>query len=172
MQKKIQTISQGISKLSDLLGKMVSWLTLFMVLVTFGIVVLRKFFDLGWIWLQESVTWMHALVFMLAAAYTLNNDDHVRVDIFYSNMSPRGKAIVNLFGAVFLLLPLCVFITWSSWDYVQESWRIKETSWQTNGLPALYLLKSVIPLTAILLALQGVTKAIADVLSLKNKDKY
>ena len=82
MKKKVQKVSNIISQLSNALGKTISWLTLLMVLLTFVIVVLRKYFDLGWIWLQESVTWMHAVVFMLAAAYTLNADEHVRVDIF------------------------------------------------------------------------------------------
>lgn len=168
MQSKILKLSKKLAKLSDAIGQAVSWLTLFMVILTFVIVVLRKFFDLGWIWLQESVTWMHAMVFMLAAAYTLNVDEHVRVDIFYSRMSARGKAIINLCGSLFLLLPLCAFIVWSSWDYVSESWRIKETSWQSGGLPALYFLKSIIPLTAILLALQGVFQAISEFLLTKS----
>ena len=142
-----------------------SWLTLFMVLATFLIVILRKFFDIGWIWLQESVTWMHAMVFMLAASYTLSHDEHVRVDIFYTNFSPRKRALVNLCGSIFLLLPLCSFIVWSSWDYVSESWRIKESSWQSGGIEYLYLLKSIIPLTAILLALQGITKSLAEFLN-------
>ena len=161
MQNKIQLFSNKISNLSDAIGKSISWLTLLMVVLTFAIVLLRKFFDLGWIWLQESVTWMHAMVFMLAASYTLNADEHVRVDIFYSRMSERSKALVNICGSVFLLLPLCVFIVWSSWDYVSESWRIKETSWQSGGLAGLYALKAIIPLTAIMLALQGVSKSIA-----------
>ena len=136
-----------------------------MVLATFLIVILRKFFDIGWIWLQESVTWMHAMVFMLAASYTLNHDEHVRVDIFYTNFSSRKRALVNLCGSIFLLLPLCSFIVWSSWDYVSESWRIKESSWQSGGIEYLYLLKSIIPFTAVLLALQGITKSLAEFLN-------
>ncbi len=158
----MQKISQKITKFNDWLGRTVSWLTLLMVILTFVIVILRKFFDTGWIWMQESVTWMHAMVFMLAAAYTLQNEEHVRVDIFYTNFSPKKRAIVNLCGVFFLLLPLCAFIVWSSWDYVSESWRINETSWQSGGIAFLYLLKTIIPLTAILLALQGLTKSLAE----------
>ena len=163
----MQKLSEKISKFNDWLGRTVSWLTLLMVLATFVIVILRKFFDLGWIWLQESVTWMHAMVFMLAAAYTLQMDEHVRVDIFYTNFAPRKRAVINLCGALFLLLPLCVFVVWSSWDYVSESWRIKETSWQSGGIAFLYLLKAIIPITAILLALQGVTKSLTIFLNAK-----
>ncbi len=161
----MQKFNQNISKFNNWLGRTVSWLTLLMVIATFVIVILRKFFDLGWIWLQESVTWMHAIVFMLAASYTLNHDEHVRVDIFYTNFSPRKRAVVNLCGAIFLLLPLCAFVIWSSWDYVSESWRIQESSWQSGGIAYLYLLKSIIPITAFLLALQGITKSIESITS-------
>jgi len=163
----MQIVAQKIARLSSTIGKLVAWLTLVMVVSTFIIVILRKFFDLGWIWLQESVTWMHAIVFMLAAAYTLEQDEHVRVDVFYSRFSPAKQALINLLGSLFLLTPLCVFIIWSSWDYVLESWRIKETSWQSGGLPALFLLKSIIPLTALLLMLQGLSQALADFLHTK-----
>ena len=165
----MQKFNQNISKFNNWLGRTVSWLTLLMVIATFVIVILRKFFDLGWIWLQESVTWMHAIVFMLAASYTLNHDEHVRVDIFYTSFSPRRRALVNLCGALLLLLPLCAFVVWSSWDYVSESWRIKETSWQSGGIAYLYLLKAIIPLTAILLAFQGVTKSLAEYLNVNKK---
>lgn len=164
----MQKFNQNISKFNNWLGRTVSWLTLLMVIATFVIVILRKFFDLGWIWLQESVTWMHAIVFMLAASYTLNHDEHVRVDIFYSNFSPRKRAVVNLCGALFLLLPLCAFVVWSSWDYVSESWRIQESSWQSGGIAYLYLLKSIIPITAILLGLQGITQSIESITSPKS----
>ncbi len=156
----MQNFAQKISTFNDWLGRTISWLTLIMVILTFVIVILRKFFDLGWIWLQESVTWMHACVFMLAAAYTLQNEDHVRVDIFYTRFSPKKKALINLCGSVFLLLPLCVFIIWSSFDYVAESWRIQETSWQSGGLSFLYILKSIVPITALLLLVQGVSSSI------------
>ena len=166
----MQKITRHISTFSERIGKLVSWLTLAMVVTTFVIVVLRKFFDVGWIWLQESVTWMHAAVFMLAAAYTLKADEHVRVDIFYTRFSPKTKALVDFLGSLFLLLPLCAFIIWSSWDYVAESWGVKETSWQSSGLPALYLLKSIIPVTATLVALQGLSQALANYLNIKLKD--
>ena len=156
----MQKISQKITKFNDWLGRTVSWLTLLMVILTFVIVILRKFFDTGWIWMQESVTWMHACVFMLAAAYTLQNEEHVRVDIFYTNFSHKKKALVNLCGAILLLLPLCAFIIWSSFDYVLESWRIQETSWQSGGLKVLYFLKTIIPITALLLLIQGLSNSI------------
>jgi TRAP-type mannitol/chloroaromatic compound transport system permease small subunit len=129
-----------------------------MVVVTFVIVVLRYVFDLGWIWMQESVVWLHATMFMLASAYTLNRDEHVRVDIFYRAMNERRQALVNLCGGLFLLLPVCVFLLIVSMDYVLVSWSIREGSREAGGLPYPFvpLLKSLIPLTAGLLCLQGV----------------
>lgn len=135
---------------------MLAWLTLAMVLVTFAIVVLRHAFNLGWVAMQETVTWMHGIVFMLGAAYALRHEAHVRVDVFYRGFSERRRACADLFGTVFLLAPLAAFILWSSWDYVADSWSIRERSREAGGLPGLFLLKTVIPLTAILLFIQAV----------------
>ncbi len=146
-----------LERINILVGRTVAWLTLVMVLTTFCIVVLRYLFDSGWIWLQESVTWMHAAVFMLAAAYTLAGEKHVRVDIFYRRFSPRGRALVDAGGALLLLIPVAVFIIISSWDYVAISWQIHETSAEAGGLiyPFPSILKSLIPIMAIMLLLQG-----------------
>ena len=136
-----------------------AWLTLFMVLVTFLVVVLRYVFDLGFIWLQETVTWMHAAVFMLGAAYTLLGDGHVRVDVFYREFGPRRKAIVDTAGVLIFLLPLCIFMIWSAWDFVAASWTIKEASRESGGLPypMVPLLKSVLLVMPVMLALQGLS---------------
>jgi TRAP-type mannitol/chloroaromatic compound transport system permease small subunit len=137
------------------LGRMVSWLTVIMVLITATVVVLRYVFGVGWIWLQETVTWMHATVFLLAAAYTLSRDEHVRVDIFYRGMSPRGQALVDSLGVLLLLLPTCLWIVFSAWDYVAASWQVRESSLETGGMPGLFLLKSLIIVTPVLLAIEG-----------------
>jgi len=135
------------------IGRVTAWLTLVMVIVTFVIVVLRYVFDFGWIWLQETVGWMHAAVFMLAAAYTLAQDEHVRVDIFYRNCSPRRRALIDAVGTLIFLMPFCVFLIWTSWGYVSVSWSIHEGSREAGGLvyPFTSLLKSMIPLMAVLL---------------------
>jgi TRAP-type mannitol/chloroaromatic compound transport system permease small subunit len=150
------------------LGEVLSWLTALMVLVTFFIVILRYVFDAGWIWLQESVTWMHAMVFMLAAAYTLGRDEHVRVDVFYRRMGPHGKALVNLLGTLILLAPTCIFLIVVSWDYVASSWSVQESSREAGGLPGLFLLKSIMPLTALLLLLQGLSQALNEFVLLRS----
>ena len=97
----------SINKINIYIGETISWLTLFMVLVTVLVVVLRYGFSIGFIWMQESVRFMYAGVFLLCAGYTLQKDKHVRVDVLYLNMSERKRAIVDLFGSLFLLLPVC-----------------------------------------------------------------
>jgi TRAP-type mannitol/chloroaromatic compound transport system permease small subunit len=138
-----------------------------MVLATVAVVVLRYAAGMGLIWLQESVNWMHSLVFLLGAAYTLKADEHVRVDVIYRGLSERGKAIVALTGTVLFLLPLCGFMLVESWQYVTLSWRISEHSREAGGLPMIYLLKSAIPLMAVLLALQGLAMALRAGLALR-----
>ena len=164
-------VATAIDKLSRSIGRITAWLTLAMVLVTFCVVVLRYLFDTGWIWLQESVTWMHAAVFMLAAAYALADDQHVRVDIFYRDMSERGRAFVNVLGTALFLLPLTVFMIWASWDYVRLSWEIGETSREAGGMvfPFPSIMKSFIPATAFLLLLQGIAMETRNVAMLLTK---
>lgn len=149
-----------VDALNEWVGRLVAWLTLAAVLTTFLVVVLRYGFNWGSIALQESITYLHALVFMAGAAYTMKHDGHVRVDIFYRDMSPRRRAWVNLLGTLFLLLPVCGFILYESWDYVFDSWRRLEGSRETGGLPLVFLLKSFIPLTALLLGLQGLAQGL------------
>jgi len=150
--------SNALDRFSGLVGKAAAWLTLFMVVVTFVVVVLRYVFDVGFIWLQESVIWMHAAVFMLGAAYTLREEEHVRVDVFYRDMSERRRAWVDLIGVLIFLLPLCVFLAWNSFDFVLQSWKIGESSREPGGLPFPFLpmLKTIILLMPITVALQGI----------------
>ena len=148
-------ISSHIETFIDWTGRTISWLTLGMVLVTFVVVVLRYVFDVGWIALQEAVNFMHAMVFLVGGAYTLKYNEHVRVDILYSRLGTRGKAWVDLLGSLIILLPVMIFIIWTSWGYVAESWHVHESSRETGGLPGVYLLKSFILIMAILLIVQG-----------------
>ena len=152
-------IAAYIDRASVATGRAASWLTLAMVLVTFVIVVMRYIFDIGLIWLQESVTWLHAVVFMLGAAYTLQQEEHVRVDIFYRDMSERRRAWVNLLGVLFFIFPLCAFLVWTAGDYVSASWSVREVSINSGGLPFPFvpLLKSVLIVMPLAVALQGVS---------------
>lgn len=163
MSKRAQRILgfvHYLEALNEWVGRVLSWLTLLMVLVTFTVVVLRYVFDMGWIAMQESVTYMHALLFLGAAAYTLKHQGHVRVDIFFHKFSPRGRAWVDLLGSLILLMPVSVFIAWVSWDYVTSSWGLLEGSREAGGLPGVFLLKTMIPVMAGLLVLQGLANAL------------
>lgn len=130
-----------------------------MTVVTFVIVVLRYVFDAGFIWVQESVTWMHAMVFMLGAAYALHHEEHVRVDIFYRGMPPRRRAVVDVLGVLLFLLPFCAYLVVESWDFVAASWSIREASRESGGLPYPFvpMLKSVLLVMPVLLSLQGLS---------------
>ena len=152
-----ETVSPGgaAARLVSLLGRGVAWLTLAMTLLTFGIVVLRYGFNLGWIWLQESVVYLHAMVFMVAAAWTFQCDDHVRVDIVYRERSDRYRAWVNLLGTGLFLVPFSVFLLVIGWDYVAASWATGEASREAGGLPLVFLLKSLILALPALLLLQS-----------------
>ena len=154
----ISVLLARLEQLSVALGRVVSWMTLTMVLVTFAVVVLRYLFGTGVIWLQESITWLHAVVFMLGAAYTLQQEEHVRVDIFYREMTARGRAWVNIGGLVLFLWPMCIYLCVEALDYVRVSWQIREGSREAGGLPFPFvpLLKSVILLMPLTISLQGV----------------
>ena len=124
----MQSAIYKLEQISEISGRLIAWFTLLIVLVTFMVVVLRYVFDFGSIALQESISYLHAFVFMLGAAYTLKHDSHVRVDIFYRKMSMIKKAWVDLLGTLLLLFPVCLFILFSSWDYVFTSWSQFEES--------------------------------------------
>ncbi len=150
-------IAGAVERLIVRIGQAVAWLTLLMTVVTCLVAVLRYGLDLGWIWLQETITWMHAAVFLLAAGYTLARDQHVRVDIFYREMSPRRQALVNLTGCLVFLLPLSAGLVWGSFNYVETSWLIHESSREAGGLiyPFPSLLKTLLPLTGGIMSLQA-----------------
>lgn len=162
----MRTLVQIIDSFTDRTGKLLAWLTLCMALLTALIVIMRYGFGVNSIFAQEAVVYMHGCLFMLGAAYALKTGAHVRVDIFYRNFSTRGKAWVNSLGGIVLIMPLCTFILFSSWDYVSEAWAIRETSPEPGGIPAVFLLKTLIPLLAINLFLQGLAETLRSTLVL------
>lgn len=135
-------------------GHGVAWLTLLLVVLASLGVALRYGFDFSSPKLDESLLYVHGLIFMLGLAYTYQQNQHVRVDVFYEHASQRRKNWVNLLGAVFFVLPMMAFIIWAGWDYVAASWSIQERSADASGLAYVYLLKSVILISAGLVLLQ------------------
>ncbi|MGD1878295.1 MAG: TRAP transporter small permease subunit [Kiloniellaceae bacterium] len=161
-----------IDRMNERIGRGVAWLTLLMVLITFAVVILRYVYAIGWVWLQESYVWLHGTVFMLGAGYTLLHNAHVRVDIFYRPNSARYKAIIDLFGTFLLLLPVIGIVLFVSHDYVLKSWQGLEESREAGGLPALFLLKSVIVMFCVLIGLQGLSLAARSYLVLVGHPEF
>ncbi|MEE8058957.1 MAG: TRAP transporter small permease subunit [Pseudomonadales bacterium] len=169
--QRLSNLQHSIDTLTDLTGRFLAWLTLLMMILLSLVVILRYGFEIGSIALQESVTYLHGAVFMLGAAYTLKRDGHVRVDIFYRHFSPRTKAWINSLGGIIFLLPLCVYIVVVSWDFVDQSWQIREVSSEPGGIPAVFLLKTLIPLLAINLGLQGLAEILRSTLILLEENE-
>jgi TRAP-type mannitol/chloroaromatic compound transport system permease small subunit len=165
-------LADRIDRFNAAIGRAVAWACVFVVAVQFTVVVLRYVFGLGSIWLSESIIYAHATLFMLAAAWTLREGGHVRVDVFYADASPRWRALVDFCGALFLLLPFVLVLLWFALPYVARSWAILETSRETSGIAVVFLLKTLIPLFALLMALQGLAQAIraADALRRSRSD--
>jgi len=145
----------AIDAFSEKTGRLICWLAVAEVLVVLLIVLLRYLFSIGHIGLQESVTYLNSALFAFGAAYTLKARGHVRVDFFHNRLGPRWRALVDMLGAALFLGVTCVFIIWASWDYVALSWSSLERSPESSGLPFVYLLKTLIPVLAGLLLVQG-----------------
>jgi TRAP-type mannitol/chloroaromatic compound transport system permease small subunit len=166
MRHAIEQLADRIDRTTALIGRAAACCCLFIVLVEFAVVVMRYAFGVGSIRLQESVLYAHAALFMLAAAWTLQIDGHVRVDIFYRQAKPRTRAVIDLAGALIFLMPFAIALAFLSMPYVERSWAIFERSREASGLPLVYLLKTLIPLFAVLIGLQGVAQAIRAALVL------
>jgi TRAP-type mannitol/chloroaromatic compound transport system permease small subunit len=157
---RLLRLATQVTALNTRIGRAVAWLTLAMVAIYFGVVLLRYLFNTGSIALQESVTYLHAVVFMLAAAWTLIRDGHVRVDIFYSRWGARAKDWADLAGSLVFLLPVALFLFAASLGFVADAWRIREASAQPGGLAYVYLLKTLILVMAGQLVLQALAQAV------------
>lgn len=155
----LERIVTTVDAINLTIGRAVAWLTLIMALLQFVIVIMRYVFAIGFIPMQESVWYLHGILFMAAAGFTLLHDGHVRVDVLYRGAAPGKKALVDLVGAMACLLPLCVLTLWLSRGYVLNSWHILERSTETSGLPLIFLLKTVIWVFALLLGLQAISLA-------------
>ncbi len=159
-------VCRSIDSLNSWIGRCVSWLVAVMVIVVSAVVFLRAAFNIGSVAAQELVTYLHAAIFMLCLAFTLREEGHVRVDVFYRRMNNTNQAWVNALGSILFLLPFSFFLVFISWDFVTRSWEINEMSSDAGGLAAVYALKSLIPLAACLLALQGLAETLRNLLAL------
>jgi len=165
----LNIIAKSIDTLNKKIGEAFSWFTLVMVIVTAIVVLLRYGFNIGFIWMQESVRFMYAAVFLLCAGYTLQEDKHVRVDVFYLKMGKRKKAVVDSLGIIFLLWPVCITIFYFSWNYVLNSWTQLEGSLEERGLHVVYIMKTFIWCFSILVFLQGLSIFIKSIKTITKK---
>ena len=163
-------LSSLIDQVSYRIGRAVAWLALTMVLLQFLVVIMRYVFGTGEIWLQEAIIYQHGLLFMLGASFTLLKDGHVRVDIVYAGVSARTKAAINLIGAALLLIPVMALILWVSYPYVANSWAVLEGSREVSGIPAVFMLKTVILVFAAMMLLQGLSTIIRSLAFLRGVD--
>jgi len=150
----------ALDKISQTVGRTLSWLTLVMVILVATIVLMRALFNIGSIALQESVTYLHATVLMLCLGYNLQQGGHVRVDVFYSRFSAARKAWIDAIGSILFLLPFALFLLFASFTFVVNSWAIGETSADAGGLNFVYVLKTLIPISGLLLAMQAISELV------------
>ena len=166
LRRVLAPLADAIDAVNDAVGRWIAWLSVAMVVGQFALVVLRYTFGIGSILGQEAVLFAHGTLFMVAAAYALRHDSHVRVDVFYRRAGPRTKALVDLIGAVLLLLPVCIILWLVAWPYVTASWAILEGSRETSGLPAVFLQKTMILVFAGLLGVPGLSLVLRNLLRL------
>ncbi len=161
----LYTLPRLIDRYTGISGRLLSLLVVLMMLTLSTVVILRYGFNIGSIALQELATYLHGSIFMLGAGYALKQGAHVRVDIFYRKFSLRGKAWIDALGAIVFVLPFCIYVLLVSGDFVSQSWAIFEHSAEPGGLPAVFLLKTLIPLMAINLALQAIAELCRNLIS-------
>ena len=157
-----------IERMIDAVGRAAAWLNLAMVAIACTVVILRYAFDSGSIFLQESVVYLHGFAFLCGLSYALKHDAHVRVDVLYARLSPRWQGRINLLGHTLLLMPLCIVIVVTSGPYVAQSWAVLEGSSEVAGVPAVFVLKTMLPVSALLLFLQALMQGLRELRKLRD----
>ena len=164
--KTLQTLSHRIDALNAWVGRLVAWVALGLVLVVFTNVVMRYLFKTSFVFAQELEWHLFAFIFLVGAGYTLLQDGHVRVDIIYQRLGPKGQAWINLVGVILLLIPGCLLVLLTSWNFVWKSWLILEGSADPGGIPLRFIIKGCIPIGFVLLLLQGISLGIHSLLQI------
>lgn len=167
----ITALSARLDGYSETTGRLLAWLLPLLMINTCAVVFLRYGLEQGSTFMQELSIYLHATVFMLGAGYTLKRDGHVRVDIFYRQFSARAKAWVNALGTMVFLFPLCGYVVLISWDFVGHAWLIRESSGEPGGIPAVFLLKTLVPLMAVNLAIQGLAELLRSIAVLASSER-
>tara|TARA_B100001559_G_scaffold147459_1_gene123630 strand:+ start:1113 stop:1595 length:483 start_codon:yes stop_codon:yes gene_type:complete len=145
-----------LEKIIKKIGDTCSWLSFILVILISLDVFLRYVFNFSSASLYELEWHIFAVIFMIGSSLTLQKDEHVRVDVFYNKFSDKGKNIINLIGNIIFLLPFSLVIFYTSIPFVEDSFRVLESSPDPGGLPFRFFIKSIIPISFLLLALQGI----------------
>jgi TRAP-type mannitol/chloroaromatic compound transport system permease small subunit len=160
-------LADGIDWFIDLVGRIISWLALAVALVMGANVFMRYGLSIGFIWSQELEWHLLVPLTLIGMSYALRHGEHVRVDVLFANFSDRTKLAINVVSAVIAMI-YCLLVIWLSLDFVKQSWDLGEGSPNPGGLPALYLMKAMIPLGFALLFLQSVAQAIQAAIAFRS----
>ncbi|WP_378177404.1 TRAP transporter small permease subunit [Aquimarina sp. SS2-1] len=166
----MQKIIHFLDWIGERTGVLVSWVAVFLAVIIGLDVIIRYVFQFTFIWMIETEIYLFGILFLVGSGYTFKYGKHVRVDVFYTKMSKKGKAWIDLIGGVCLLIPWCYVVIVSSWYYGLSSFMMNESSPQAGGLPALYVLKFCITLGFVFLLLQGISEMLKSIQTITNKD--
>ncbi|MCB2188854.1 MAG: TRAP transporter small permease subunit [Deltaproteobacteria bacterium] len=164
-------IANIIDKLNEGVGRFVSWMSAFLVVVVFSDVVLRYAFNISFVFTQELEWQVFAFIFLIGAGYTLLHDGHVRVDIVYQKVSPKAQAWINLIGCLVFMAPGCYLVISTSLPFVYDSWKVLEGSPDPGGIPFRFIIKGCIPVGFVLFGLQGVSLFIRSLNTVLGRDE-
>jgi TRAP-type mannitol/chloroaromatic compound transport system permease small subunit len=159
-------LAGAIDRLSRAIGRAVSWLTVACVLIAAGNALARYFGRFAGLSLSSNLWlelqwYLFSLIFLLATAWAVERDAHVRVDVFASRLAPRTRAWIDVLGHLLLLFPFTIFLAWACWPSIRASWMVREGSSDPGGLPR-YPLKAMVLVALALLLLQGISQVIKD----------
>ena len=166
----LRSFCNCIDAVNEWMGRLAGWVTLGLVLVVFVDVVMRYLFNTSYVFTQELEWHLFGFIFLIGAGYTLLHDGHVRVDIIYQRLGPRGQAWINLIGVVFFMLPGCIMVIVTSWKFMYLSWSVMEGSPDPGGIPFRFLLKGTITAGFVLLTFQGLSLGLHSLFQLMGKE--
>jgi TRAP-type mannitol/chloroaromatic compound transport system permease small subunit len=162
-----RTTVETIDKVADWSGRITAWMIIPMTIAVTWEVVARHFFRAPTIWAFDVTYMLYGSHFMLGTAYTLMRIGHVRTDMLYQNWSVRRQNWIDAIGYVFFFFPAMAFLFYYGWQEASHSWSIGETSDASPWRPIVYPFKTVIPVTAVLLIIQGVAEVMKNVYAIR-----
>lgn len=162
----LKNLSRFIDRINEWIGRGVAWVTLGLVVVIFFDVVMRYLFNTSFVFTQELEWHLFGFIFLIGAGYTLLHDGHVRVDIFYQRLGLRGRGWANFLGVILFLIPGCILVIETSWQFMLNSYAIMEGSPDPGGIPFRFVIKACIPIGFSLLLLQGISLGIHSLMQI------